>query len=131
MSVSAHVCHAEGCNVPVPPRMLMCSRHWRRVHADTQRAIWREYRPGQERDKSPSVRYLAVQTRSIAEAAFLPHDEAAAALAARWILFSEIYRRKAIDDGAGDPLEYTGKPPAIDTAEQAREILKGVQGGAA
>lgn len=45
----AHTCHAEGCEVRVPPRMLMCGRHWRMVPYGLKLAVWAEYQPGQER----------------------------------------------------------------------------------
>lgn len=60
-----HTCHAEGCNVPVPPKLLMCLKHWRRVPRTIQREIWRHYRPGQEVDKRPTPEYLAVMKRAI------------------------------------------------------------------
>lgn len=30
-----------------------------------QRVIWREYRPGQERDKQPSARYIVAQSVAV------------------------------------------------------------------
>ena len=72
-------------------------------------AIWREYRPGQESDKRPSLRYLAVQQRAVGEVVFRPHDEQAALLAAPYLIASETYRAKCIKDGLGDPLEGLAK----------------------
>ena len=40
----AHVCHAEGCDTPVPPKLLMCLKHWRRVPKQLQAAVWNNYR---------------------------------------------------------------------------------------
>ena len=60
----SHTCHAEGCNVPVPPRMFMCARHWGRVPPWLQAGIWRFYVPGQERTKVVSKGYLVVQARA-------------------------------------------------------------------
>jgi len=40
--------------------MFMCKPHWRMVPKNVQRDIWAAYRPGQERDKRPTVRYLYV-----------------------------------------------------------------------
>lgn len=54
----SHTCHARGCNVPVPPKMLMCSAHWRKVPRDLQRSVWAHYRSGQEVDKNPTMSYL-------------------------------------------------------------------------
>lgn len=56
--MTAHTCHAYGCEIPVPPRMLMCRRHWAMVPRQMQSAIWTTYRRGQERDKMPSPGYL-------------------------------------------------------------------------
>lgn len=44
-----HTCHAEACDVKVPPKMLMCRRHWRMVPYGLQLAVWAEYQPGQEK----------------------------------------------------------------------------------
>lgn len=64
-AMSKHVCHAEGCEIPVPPRMLMCRRHWRQVPRLIQAQIWRYYRPGQEIDKRPSAEYLRAMKAAI------------------------------------------------------------------
>lgn len=53
-----HTCHAIGCNVEVPPCLLMCSKHWRMVPINLKREILASYRPGQEIDKKPSQKYL-------------------------------------------------------------------------
>lgn len=60
-----HVCHAIDCTVPVPPRMLMCRRHWRMVPRDVQALVWAEYRPGQEIRKDPTRAYLTAANRAI------------------------------------------------------------------
>lgn len=101
----AHTCHAHGCDIAVPPNMFMCRLHWYRLRRPLRVAIWAEYRPGQERDKNASLRYLAVQQRAIAEVAFRPHDEQAAANAAPYIVRSEMLRQRCRDEGLGDPLE--------------------------
>lgn len=49
-----HHCHAHGCDEKVPPELLMCSRHWKRVPKKLQKAVWANYRPGQCDDMSPS-----------------------------------------------------------------------------
>ena len=56
--MTAHTCHAEGCEVTVPPRMLMCRNHWRLVPKRLQTAVWDAYVPGQERRKDPTPEYL-------------------------------------------------------------------------
>jgi len=98
-----HTCHAHGCTATVPPSMFMCRIHWFKLKKTTRDAIWREYRPGQENDKSPSIRYMAVQQRAIAEAAFVPRDEAAARIAAQYLLKAMEWRERAIAEGQGDP----------------------------
>lgn len=45
----AHVCHAKNCITPVPPRLLMCGRHWRMVPYGLKLQVWATYQPGQER----------------------------------------------------------------------------------
>lgn len=49
-----HVCHAPGCRTGIPPRYLMCRRHWAMVPPGVQAMVWDTYRPGQEVDKRPS-----------------------------------------------------------------------------
>lgn len=102
--MSHHACHAHGCEVQVPPAMFMCKEHWYALPKRLRDAVWREYRPGQENDKQPSLRYLAVQQRAIAELVFKPNDEAAAALAAPYLVRSHKYRMQAKAAGLGDPL---------------------------
>jgi hypothetical protein len=43
----------------------MCGRHWRRVPRELQRAVWRHYKPGQEKTKQPSPEYLAAANAAI------------------------------------------------------------------
>lgn len=57
-----HICHAEGCETPCPPRLLMCARHWRMVPKELQNAVYDTYRPGQERDMRPSIYWLDAAT---------------------------------------------------------------------
>lgn len=106
----SHLCHAHGCNTPVPPRMFMCRRHWFSLRKPMRDAIWREYRPGQENDKRASLRYLAVQRRAVGEVAFKPNDEVAAAKAAPYLLESNELRKQCVAEGLGDPLEGIGGP---------------------
>lgn len=55
-----HTCHAVGCTAPVPPKMFMCRQHWYALPKPLRDAVWAAYRPGQERDKRPSLHYLEV-----------------------------------------------------------------------
>jgi len=54
-----HACHWPGCDKQVPPAMWGCKPHWFRLPKTLRDRIWRTYRPGQERDMSPSSDYLA------------------------------------------------------------------------
>lgn len=40
--------------------MWGCREHWFKLPKPLRDQVWREYRPGQEITKTPSVRYLAV-----------------------------------------------------------------------
>lgn len=63
---AAHTCHAIECEKPVPPRMLMCARHWGMLPNDHKKAIWRTYRPGQERNHAlVTDAYLLAQARAV------------------------------------------------------------------
>lgn len=62
---AAHHCHARRCQTPVPPRIMMCDRHWRMVPSDLQDRIYKAYRPGQERDKEPSMHYIDLAFEAI------------------------------------------------------------------
>lgn len=122
-----HLCHAHGCEREVPPEMFACPRHWRGLPAKVRSAILREYRRGQERDKNPSARYMAVQQYAVGLTAFRPNDEEAARQAAPFITASEVWRRIAIDDDAGDPLaDVVSTPPAIPAGhvEQGWNLVK-------
>jgi len=65
MSPPVHLCHAEGCTVPVPLRLMACLKHWRLVPIALQRAVWNEYVPGQERTKTPTPAYLEAAKAAI------------------------------------------------------------------
>ena len=105
MKHQKHTCHAHGCDVAVPPNMFMCKRHWYSLSKAIRDAIWREYTPGQERTKAPTMRYLAVQQFAICRAAFKPNDEAAALVCEQHLSRAQYWREAAIAAGAGDPLE--------------------------
>lgn len=60
-----HTCHAEGCETVVPPRMLMCLKHWRLVPKALQADVWEHYQPGQERTKDPTPEYLGAAQAAI------------------------------------------------------------------
>jgi hypothetical protein len=52
-----HRCHHPTCDVPVPPRLLACRRHWFQLPKRLRDRIWATYRPGQEIDKRSSDEY--------------------------------------------------------------------------
>lgn len=56
--MNEHLCHASGCPMAVPPRMLMCLKHWRMVPKRLRDAVWEHYVPGQERRGMPTSEYL-------------------------------------------------------------------------
>ena len=101
----SHLCHAHGCNRPVPPAMFACKPHWYALPKPIRDAIWREYRNGQEDDKKPSLRYLAVQRWAVAHLAFKPFDEEAARVCARYMAEALHWQKQAVEAGQGDPLE--------------------------
>ncbi len=60
-----HECHAKGCNVQVPPALLMCLRHWRMVPRAIQRRVWATYVHGQEIRKDPTPEYMEAQQAAV------------------------------------------------------------------
>jgi hypothetical protein len=93
--------------------MFMCKRHWYALRKPMRDAVWREYVPGQERSKTPTLRYLCVQQHAIGEVAFRPHDEQAAAVSAPYLLTALATRLQCLAEGLGDPLEGIVKMPDI------------------
>lgn len=77
----SHRCHAIGCDVEVPPSLLMCKPHWLMVPKPLRRAVWTLYRSGQEERKDPSDEYLVAARRAIEAVA--DRERAIAAIAAR------------------------------------------------
>lgn len=53
-----HHCHWPGCGRQVPPAMWGCKNHWFALPKVLRDKIWRTYRPGQEKDWSPSEAYI-------------------------------------------------------------------------
>lgn len=56
---SGHHCHWPGCPRKVPPAIWGCKEHWYKLPRDLRDRIWKSYRPGQERTKTPSREYVA------------------------------------------------------------------------
>lgn len=55
-----HACHWPGCTKQVPPATWGCKPHWYKLPQDLRRRIWRAYRVGQEKTKTPSREYVEV-----------------------------------------------------------------------
>lgn len=68
-TVTAHLCHAQGCSVAVPPRMLMCRHHWFMVSMVIRQHVWNAYVPGQENSKLPTRAYVEAAKAAIADVA--------------------------------------------------------------
>lgn len=85
--------------------MFACKPHWFALPQKIRNAIWREYRPGQELDKNPSLRYLAVQQLACAYSVFKPHDEKAVVDALSYLANAVSCAKKAVAAGLGDPIE--------------------------
>jgi hypothetical protein len=125
VSYSTHTCHAHGCTLAVPPARFMCRTHWFTLPIELRDAVWREYRPGQEHDKRPSVRYMAVQKLSVACVVYRYPNQAAqlnnqaARTAAPYLFDALVWRHAAITAGQGDPL--AGHDTLIKEMETAIE----------
>ncbi len=58
-------CSAHACDTAVAAKLFMCPKHWRMVPLDLQAAIWRAYRPSQEKDGKVSKAYWAAAQAAI------------------------------------------------------------------
>lgn len=63
--VTAHHCHAIGCGMVIPPRLLFCYRHWMMTPYVHRAAVRDAYRFGQEIDKNPSGRWMIAAQKAI------------------------------------------------------------------
>ena len=55
-----HHCHWPGCEKQCPPAMWGCKTHWFKLPTALRNKIWATYRPGQEKDLTPSDAYIKV-----------------------------------------------------------------------
>lgn len=55
-----HECHWPGCDRQVPPAAWGCQTHWYKLPKALRTRIWKAFRPGQEKTKTPSAEYIAV-----------------------------------------------------------------------
>lgn len=60
----SHHCHWPGCKTPTKPAEYACRGHWFTWPKPIRDAIWKAYRPGQERDKRPSTVYIAASNEA-------------------------------------------------------------------
>lgn len=63
-------CAARECPAEMPPRVLMCRRHWFMVPTEIRHRVWNHYRPGQETDHAPSGLYLAAMNEAVDAVAY-------------------------------------------------------------
>jgi hypothetical protein len=61
----SHLCHAYACTKEIPPKILMCLKHWRLVDQKIQAMVWKTYVPGQEIRKDPTRAYLLAQRSAV------------------------------------------------------------------
>lgn len=85
--------------------MFACKPHWFALPKKIRDAVWREYRPGQELTKDPSLRYLAVQRLACAYSVFRAYDEKAVLEALRYVGEAITVAKEAEARGLGDPIE--------------------------
>ena len=65
-----HTCHALGCEIEVPPRLLMHREHWRMIPVFLRLRVLHAYQPGQEITKVTTAAYrqaAALAIISVAE----------------------------------------------------------------
>ncbi len=55
-----HHCHWPGCDKQVKPSVWGCYEHWMKLPYALRQKIWATFRPGQEKNWSPSREYVAV-----------------------------------------------------------------------
>lgn len=55
-----HHCHWPGCEAQVPPAKWGCLRHWKLLPKNLRDQIWATFRPGQEKNYTPSREYVQV-----------------------------------------------------------------------
>ncbi len=55
-----HHCHWPGCGKQTRPAVWGCRAHWMRLPRRLRDRVWATFRPGQERNWTPSREYLEV-----------------------------------------------------------------------
>lgn len=74
--MTPHHCHAVGCTVVVPPRLLMCLRHWWQVPLHLRLEVWRNYRPRRGDNERPSAAWMTAAKAAIAAVYETEHPRA-------------------------------------------------------
>jgi hypothetical protein len=69
--MATHQCPIDGCDVQVPPHLLMCRSHWRRVPKELQRRVYDTYANGtglmtEEYEEARSAAIAAVEMKEAA-----------------------------------------------------------------
>lgn len=65
--MTAHKCHAKGCETEVAPTSLMCGKHWAMVPGKIKFKVIQHYRKGQCDDKRPSKEWAMAARDAINE----------------------------------------------------------------
>ena len=59
-------CPINGCKVAIRNSLLMCPEHWGMCPKSLRSAVWRWYRPGQEKNGMASPMYVEAARAAIA-----------------------------------------------------------------
>jgi predicted LPLAT superfamily acyltransferase len=63
--MSAHRCHAPGCQTPAVPELPFCLAHWLRCPSSLQFALWRCWYPTHEVARKLSAECADVMRRAV------------------------------------------------------------------
>lgn len=63
--MNSRTCPIKGCTVQIQNKMLMCHHHWGLCPKPLRSAVWRWYRPGQEKSGAPSPMYYEAARNAI------------------------------------------------------------------
>lgn len=110
----SHTCHAYACNANVPPRMFMCKPHWFSLPKALRDDLWETYRPGQERDLSPSHDYCVIAARCVRFVAKKEGHDMATVDASEYV---QLYVILDPEGGAAVTCPYCDSENVIDCGE--------------
>ena len=60
-----HLCHAHDCNVEIPPRLLMCLGHWRKVPHSLQEKVYAYFRSGKRSGRHPTPAWMIAANMAV------------------------------------------------------------------